>query len=905
MKQLLVLFFFLTSFSIYAQDTECIAPKLTKKQEQLMLKLGQQGVANSARVLADGNVRLAVTAHLIGKNDGSGVLSKQQIRNALVNASDNLSEAGLSFAVTEFNYINNSNYYNFSSTQEEALRAEHYRENTINIYFVNSLVADGSSVCGYAYLPGGPDLVMMRNSCTTGGKTLSHELGHFFGLEHTFETRHGVELVVRTGEESENCKEPDCTPLAPNCDTAGDLVCDTPADRLGIQDNLNSLCEYTGTATDDNGDPFDPDTRNIMSYRSNSCRNRFSPGQYERMTAAYTIAKFHLREESDILTFSVAEQIIPAILDRSNHSITVLLAEGTDMTNLLPEITVGIDVSISPASATPIDLSSPATYIVTASDGSTQDWTVRGEIARPFTTSWQLASGEALSLPLHDAYDYDFLYAWVQEGDTLIHGTHSSADGAFAFTPSADGVYQLEILGDFAYFFGYPKEQLLDVEQWGHVFWRDMNGSFQNWPGTLSAADAPILTEVNNMSSMFQNATNFNSDLSAWDVSTVTRMINLFRDAQSFNGDLSTWDVSRVTTMNSMFKGAISFNQEIGDWNVGLVTDMRDMLNSAISFDQDISGWDVSSVRNFQGLFVNVVDFNSDISSWNTQSAENMSYMFQRVESFNQDISGWNTASVTNFQGTFSGASSFDQDLSSWDVGQVEDMKFMFNGSGLSTSNYDEILMAWAEQQLSLGIELGAEGVSYCRAAEARNSLIENLGWTIKDEGSSCSEEAELLSFELEGQLAGAQIDAAAQRILLELEPGTDLSKLSPVLTLSEGASSDPGSGESVDFTSPVTYTVTAENGVTSKEWLVTVTSQAVLGVLAREWSIFPNPTSGWLHIKGIGEAKYYLTDLSGQKILEPSEGRNGLDLTTLENGIYLLIIQGEGGVLTRKIIKN
>lgn len=53
---------------------------------------------------------------------------------------------------------------------------------------------------------------------------------------------------------------------------------------------------------------------------------------------------------------------------------------------------------------------------------------------------------------------------------------------------------------------------------------------------------------------------------------------------------------------------------------------------------------------------------------------------------------------------------------------------------------------------------------------------------------------------------------------------GTDVSKLTPIFTVSEGATASPESGVEDDFTNPVTVTVTAEDEETTQDWTVTVT---------------------------------------------------------------------------------
>lgn len=67
-------------------------------------------------------------------------------------------------------------------------------------------------------------------------------------------------------------------------------------------------------------------------------------------------------------------------------------------------------------------------------------------------------------------------------------------------------------------------------------------------------------------------------------------------------------------------------------------------------------------------------------------------------------------------------------------------------------------------------------------------------------------------------------IDESEHTIAVEVPNGTGLTALSPVVTVSTGASVSPVSGTEGDFTDPVTYTVTAEDGTTTQAYTVTVT---------------------------------------------------------------------------------
>ena len=204
----------------------------------------------------------------------------------------------------------------------------------------------------------------------------------------------------------------------------------------------------------------------------------------------------------------------------------------------------------------------------------------------------------------------------------------------------------------------------------------------------------------------------------------------------SFTADISTWDVSSVTDMSDMFVEATYFIRDISNWDVSNVTNMSGMFFFAESFNQDISAWDVSNVTDMEAMFAYAASFNQDIGDWDVSSVTDMINMFEQADSFNQDIGGWDVSSVTDMSGMFYSAESFNQDIGDWDVSSVTNMRNMFYNSGLSTTNYDALLNGWATLNLQNDLTLDAQGIRYSMNAEdARQSLIDDFGWTINDAG--------------------------------------------------------------------------------------------------------------------------------------------------------------------------
>ncbi|MBZ0242898.1 MAG: DUF5018 domain-containing protein, partial [Bacteroidales bacterium] len=97
-----------------------------------------------------------------------------------------------------------------------------------------------------------------------------------------------------------------------------------------------------------------------------------------------------------------------------------------------------------------------------------------------------------------------------------------------------------------------------------------------------------------------------------------------------------------------------------------------------------------------------------------------------------------------------------------------------------------------------------------------------NYSYTV----AGLSSDAEILTFTLTDQTGNAVINSAAATVDIEVTNGTALTNLTPTISLSPNATISPASGIAQDFSSPVEYTVTAED-LTEKVWTVTVTEAA------------------------------------------------------------------------------
>ncbi|NAY92636.1 BspA family leucine-rich repeat surface protein [Muricauda sp. JGD-17] len=157
---------------------------------------------------------------------------------------------------------------------------------------------------------------------------------------------------------------------------------------------------------------------------------------------------------------------------------------------------------------------------------------------------------------------------------------------------------------------------------------------------------------VSTMQAMFQGAESFNQDIGGWDVGNVETMLQMFAGARAFNQDIGNWNVSSVNRMASMFGSAAAFNQDISGWDVSNVTDMSTMFLFATSFNYDFDGWDVSNVIDMGSMFQNASAFDQDLSLWDVSNVTDMTSMFLNTGlsliNYDRTLNAW--ADLPNLQ---------------------------------------------------------------------------------------------------------------------------------------------------------------------------------------------------------------------------------------------------------------
>lgn len=98
-----------------------------------------------------------------------------------------------------------------------------------------------------------------------------------------------------------------------------------------------------------------------------------------------------------------------------------------------------------------------------------------------------------------------------------------------------------------------------------------------------------------------------------------------------------------------------------------------------------------------------------------------------------------------------------------------------------------------------------------------------------------------------------------------------------------------------------IIFTSTNEGGIQKLELLTSIDSE-INSII----SIYPNPTSNYLYIKGLTDvAKISIYDISGKLVINNINSDNIIDLNLIQNGIYILKIETKEEVISKFFLKQ
>ena len=205
-----------------------------------------------------------------------------------------------------------------------------YGDDYINIFVVPEINGnDGENgIQGYAYLGPTNDardgIVVLYNAFGLVGelkpgrtlnKTVTHEMGHHLSLYHTFSNTTS------------------CTSET-NCETQGDLVCDTPATMSNSAGCTTPTCDGA-------------QVENYMDYAQETCKNMFTAGQRDRMRACLESSRSSLLESLGGMAVTERDLTVAGLGNVGESTCLPSLTPSVIVTNFGTQTVAGFELTTS------------------------------------------------------------------------------------------------------------------------------------------------------------------------------------------------------------------------------------------------------------------------------------------------------------------------------------------------------------------------------------------------------------------------------------------------------------------------------------------------------------------------------------------------------------------------------
>lgn len=221
---------------------------------------------------------LNVAVHVTLDKTGAGNIPIEQIENLFEDIQPYFAPICLSFSFCSIDTIHNYSFDTLSTDRALKLGEHFNTDYMLNLFLVSEF--GNLNPCHNGVFEGDltPKSAYMIQPKECNAASLAHAIGHVLGLLDTNEGT-GIELVDGS-----------------NCQTEGDLICDTPADPYNYDNSQTWVidCKFVNkTRLDANGEYYIPQVANMMSPYY-LCRKGFTREQFLLMVSTCQTLDFDL-----------------------------------------------------------------------------------------------------------------------------------------------------------------------------------------------------------------------------------------------------------------------------------------------------------------------------------------------------------------------------------------------------------------------------------------------------------------------------------------------------------------------------------------------------------------------------------------------------------------------------------
>lgn len=248
--------------------------------------------------------------HIVTKTDKTGGFPLNYLfeLNCDLNARYAAGGIDIKFYIDTISYINSSTLYDMTNAEESQINKFKTLKHC-NVFLVN----DPAGACGYTYRPNTFNSPTNRSgiylaasagsiNCTKpGSTTLTHEMGHWLDLPHTFYGWEGQTYTSATSPSGIRRENVARTGTNANCTKNGDGFCDTDPDYISDR----WTCPNSKLYTDMVGATFTHSSNNYMCYALDNCMSLFTDLQKAQIN--FSMSKYN--ERKDLLNIPVPNDL--------------------------------------------------------------------------------------------------------------------------------------------------------------------------------------------------------------------------------------------------------------------------------------------------------------------------------------------------------------------------------------------------------------------------------------------------------------------------------------------------------------------------------------------------------------------------------------------------------------------